>query len=60
MATDDSETATDHYECPDDECDYVGPAGKREYYGAEIYVCRRCGTEMPAADPDRLEGGRRD
>ena len=45
---------TDEYECPAEDCDYVGPAGTRDYYDAHIYVCRRCGHEIPEADPDRL------
>jgi hypothetical protein len=52
--------STEEYECPSDDCDYVGPAGTRDYYGATIYVCRRCGHEIPAADPDKPEGGRGD
>lgn len=46
----------DEYECPSEGCDYVGPAGTRDYYGAHIYVCRRCGHEIPAADPDKNGG----
>jgi hypothetical protein len=53
--TDELTDGTDHYECPDDDCDYVGPAGTRDYYGAHIYVCRRCGREIREADPDRSE-----
>jgi len=53
-----TDRSDDEYECPDDDCDYAGPAGTRDYYGAQIYVCRRCGREMPEADPDRIGGGR--
>ena len=47
----------ERYECPNDDCDYYGPAGTRDYYGAHIYVCRLCGHEIPAADPERIGGG---
>jgi hypothetical protein len=56
--SDGTDRSIDEYECPDDDCDYVGPAGTRDYYGAHIYVCRRCGHEIPEADPDKPEGGR--
>jgi len=56
--TEQSDAETEQYECPSDDCDYVGPAGTRDYYGAHIYVCRRCGHEIPEADPDKPEGGR--
>lgn len=46
---------SEEYECPADDCDYVGSVGERDYYGAHIYVCRRCGTEIREADPDRVD-----
>jgi predicted RNA-binding Zn-ribbon protein involved in translation (DUF1610 family) len=50
-------TATeDEYRCPNDDCGYVAPADTRDYYGATIYVCRICGHEIPAADPDKNGG----
>lgn len=46
--------ANDQYECPSKDCDYAGPAGTRDYYGTVIYVCRRCGHEIPAAEPEMI------